>query len=117
EVPPIHPGLAALAMPWRDAAGHHRLMDQLSHAATFIAITRDRDAGRVTIDRGGRPVVDYTVSSHDARHVLRAAQEAVRLHAAAGAHTVGGPYNSLPEIAVKNGSIDEYVRRFERLGV
>src|SRR5262249_29477449 len=42
EVPPIHPGLAALATPWRDAGGHKRLMDQLAHAATFIAISRDR---------------------------------------------------------------------------
>jgi choline dehydrogenase-like flavoprotein len=117
EVPPIHPGSAALAMPWRDAEGHHRLMAQLAHSATFIAITRDRDAGRVFIDRGGRPVVNYTVSRRDAVHVIRAAQEAVRLHAAAGAHTIGGPYNNLPEIAVTNGSVEDYVRRFAELGV
>src|SRR5262249_15867640 len=38
-------------------------------------------------------------------------------HAAAGARTVGGPYNSLPEIELKNGNVEEYVRRFESLGV
>jgi choline dehydrogenase-like flavoprotein len=117
EVPPLHPGLAALGLPWRDAAGHQWLMRQLAHVAVFIAITRDRDGGRVWIDRGGRPVVDYTVSRHDARHVIRAAQEAARLHAAAGAHTVGGPYNNLAETAVAGGAVEARVRGFAGRGV
>jgi choline dehydrogenase-like flavoprotein len=117
EVAPVHPGLAALAMPWRGAADHHRLMGQLAHLATFIAIARDRDAGRMFIDRDGRPVVDYTVSRRDARRLIRGAQTAIRLHAAAGAHTIGGPYNSRPEVTVKNCNVEELVRYCADVGV
>jgi choline dehydrogenase-like flavoprotein len=117
EVPPVHPGLASLGLPWRDARGHHRLMRQLAHVAVFIAITRDRDGGRVWPDRDGRPVVEYRVSRHDAPQVIRAAQETVRLHAAAGAHTIGGPYNSLPEICPGKDDVEAHLRRFAALGV
>lgn len=117
EVPPMHPGLAALALPWHSAAGHQQLMSQFSHMAAFIAITRDRDSGRVTVDRGGRPVVDYTVSRRDAPMVIRAAKEAARLHAAAGANVLVGPYNSLPEIEVRNHTVEEQLHRFAACGV
>lgn len=117
EVPPTHPGLAALSLPWRSADGHHRLMRQLRYSATFIAITRDRDSGRVWIDNEGRPVVDYSISRRDAANVVRAAQTAVRLQAAAGAHTVGGPYNNVPEFAVSHGNLEAHLRCFTRRGV
>ncbi len=117
EVPPVHAGVAALGLPWRNAHDHARLMRQLPHLAVFIAITRDRDGGRVRVDKRGNPVVDYTVSPCDARLVLRAAQESVRLHAAAGAHTVGGPYNNLPEFAPGEGRMELHLRRFAEIGV
>jgi choline dehydrogenase-like flavoprotein len=117
EVPPMHPGLAALSLPWQSAEGHHQLMRQLRHAATFIAITRDRDSGRVRVDRDGRPVVDYSISRRDAANVVRAAKTAVRLHAAAGARTIGGPYNNLPEFAVGYGDLEKHLRTFMSLGV
>jgi choline dehydrogenase-like flavoprotein len=118
EVPPIHPGLVALGLPWRDAVGHRRLMEQLSRLAVFIAITRDRDGGRVRLDSDGRPILDYAISARDAPHVIRAAQEAVRLHAAAGAHTICGPCNSLPEIASRRADdLEAHIHRFASLGV
>lgn len=116
EVPPMHPGLAALALPWHSASGHQELMNDFSRMAAFIAITRDRDGGRVTIDRAGKPVVSYTVSRRDAPLVVQAAQEAARLHAAAGARTLVGPYNTLPIVEVKKGAVEEQTRRFAARG-
>jgi choline dehydrogenase-like flavoprotein len=117
EVPPLHPGLAALGLPWRDAAGHRRLMSSLRHLAAFIVIGRDREGGRVSIDRAGRPVLDYKVSAADARQVLQGAQEAVRLHAAAGAHTIGGPFNNLPEVSPRRGGVEAHLAAVGRRGV
>src|SRR2546422_4001267 len=54
EVPSALPGVLAAAFPWRDAADHRALMQELEHAAVIIPIVRDREAGRVTIDRRGR---------------------------------------------------------------
>jgi choline dehydrogenase-like flavoprotein len=118
EVAPAHPGMQALGFPWRDARGHRELMSQAAYVATFIAITRDQDGGCVKLDRRGQPMLDYTVSRRDARHVIRGAQEAARLHAVAGAQTVGGPYNNLPEFSLKKGQgVEAYVQEFSRRGI
>src|SRR2546422_4991966 len=53
EVPSALPGVLAAAFPWRDAADHRAMMRELEHAAVIIPIVRDREAGRVTIDRRG----------------------------------------------------------------
>src|SRR5262249_57974783 len=96
EVPPIHPGLVALGLSWRGAAGHRDLMRRLDHLAVFIAISRDHDGGRVLLDPRGRPVLDYTVSKRDAPNVLRGAAGAVRPHAPAGGRLPRGPPPTLP---------------------
>jgi choline dehydrogenase-like flavoprotein len=118
EVAPAHPGILAFALPWRSRQAHHELMRQAAHMATFIVIPRDRDSGTVSCDGRGRPVLDYTISAYDARHLIEGAQTAVRIHAAAGAHTIGGPYQNLPEISPRAGdNVETFVRRFPQLGV
>lgn len=58
-----HPWRSALQ--WKLDALRSRQMD------TFIAITRDRDTGRVYPDPDtGRPVIDYTPSAFDRKHIL-----------------------------------------------
>jgi choline dehydrogenase-like flavoprotein len=118
EVAPAHPGVMALALPWRSGEDHRAGVYRSRHLAVFIVITRDRDGGEVRTDRRGQPVVRYTVSAYDARHAIRGAQEAVRVHAAAGAHTIGGPYQSLPDLLPRSGGkLEEHVSRFPKLGV
>jgi choline dehydrogenase-like flavoprotein len=118
ETAPAHPGTLASSFPWHDARGHRELMSRAAHAACFIAITRDRDGGRVIVDNRGRPVLDYAVSRHDARHLLLGAQAAVRVHAAAGARTIGGPYQNAPLLRpCQSHDVRDYVRRIGELGV
>jgi choline dehydrogenase-like flavoprotein len=118
EVAPVHPGMLALGLPWHDAQSHRELMSQANHIATFIVIARDRDGGTVTVDECGQPVLDYTVSAYDGRHLIRGAQEAARLHAAANAHTVGGPYHNLPPISLRKGNpLESFVGQFPARGV
>lgn len=117
EVPPVHPGLLALGVPWQSAHSHRELMRQAAHMGFFFALVRDRDGGRVTVDREGRPVVHYRLSAYDSQHVLHGAAEIVRLLAAAGAHTVGGPANSLePEKLGEAGALDRRLEAIRRSG-
>ena len=117
EVAPAHPGLMALGAAWRDAQSHRELMLQAQNAAFFFALIRDRDGGRVDIDRAGRPVLKYSLSRYDARHVVRGAQECVRLLAQAGAHTIGGLYNNLEPYSARNeGDLEDYLWRVEQRG-
>lgn len=94
EVPPAHPGLIAIGTPWENAHSHRDLMGQADRMAFFFALVRDRDGGTVTVDAEGEPVLKYAASDYDRAHIIEGAVEIVRLLAAAGAHTVGGPANS-----------------------
>ena len=117
EVPPAHPGLIALGVPWRDARSHKEFMLHAANAAFFFALIRDRDGGWVDVDRQGRPILKYSLSRRDGRNVVRGGQECVRLLAAAGAHTIGGLYNNLEPYSARNGGdLDDYLRRIEQRG-
>jgi choline dehydrogenase-like flavoprotein len=118
EVAPAHPGVLALALPWRGGEDHRRRVHGSRYLAVFIVITRDRDGGTVDTDRRGQPVVRYTISAYDAGHAVRGAQEAVRVHAAAGAYTICGPYQSVVDFMPRSGgNLEDHVRRFPKLGV
>ena len=102
EVPPVHPGLAALGIPWNDAKSHQDLMTQVANMAFFFALTRDRDGGRVDVDDQGNPIINYTLSKHDAATVVKGAKELVNLMVAAGAQKVCGIYNSAEPVSVSS---------------
>jgi choline dehydrogenase-like flavoprotein len=89
ETPQYTTALAASALPYADAHSHKRLMSNFRHAASFIALLRDRGHGRVTVDRAGNPVVRYALTDRLDLHNARSAIEAhTRLHAAAGANQI-----------------------------
>lgn len=88
EVAPVHPGLAALTSPWESGAQYERDVAMLHHLGVFIALVRDRGAGRVTVDRAGRHRIDYRISPYDMNHLLAGQRELIRVHAAAGARRI-----------------------------
>ncbi len=89
EVAPAHPGTFAMFSPWRSGAQYQADLEEMNKAGVFIAVTRDRDSGRVTIDRAGHHKIDYAISAYDRRHLLLGQQEALKIHRAAGAVRVG----------------------------
>ena len=113
EVPPVHPGLAALGLPWNDAKSHQELMTQVGNMAFFFALVRDRDGGRVEVDDQGNPFLNYIPSKHDAATIVRSAKELVNLMVAAGAKTVGGIYNSADPVSTS--SAEELAALHERI--
>jgi len=96
ETPPTHAGILGLALPWRSGEQHKAVMQHADHIGSFIVLTRDRDSGRVTVDRHGQPVLHYSLSDYDRDHLLRGIAEACRIHLAAGAEEVYFPHNSAP---------------------
>jgi long-chain-alcohol oxidase len=92
ETAPVHPSLAALAFPWESAARHRALMTRLPHTSLVGILLRDRDGGRVRVDRDGNPVVSYRLSEYDAAHLRRAFAAAAELLEAAGAREIWAPH-------------------------
>jgi choline dehydrogenase-like flavoprotein len=86
EAAPAHPGLMALALPWRGRAAHAALMRDARFYATLIVLTRDRGTGSVALD--GSDDANYHLSQYDAGHMLRALAGLTDILFAAGASSV-----------------------------
>ncbi len=116
EVPAAHPGLLASALTWRSAWQFKAIMQRLALQASFIAITRDRDGGRVTIDKKGRPRLHYRLSRADGEHLLVGLQQALRLHVAAGAREVETVHSDLQPYRIAAGSTSDFEAYLEQVG-
>lgn len=93
ETPPIHAGLAALALPWK--GGYQHKLDMLRGAkmASFIVLTRDKFGGQVKVDKQGNAQVHYLLNPYDRNHLLMGVRDAFRIHRAAGAKEILMPHN------------------------
>ena len=86
EVVPAHPGLAALAVPWRSQSQHADVMRTSRNAAALIVLTRDRGEGALSFD--GLDDIRYRVDPYDAEHMLTALAGLAEIAFAAGALSV-----------------------------
>jgi choline dehydrogenase-like flavoprotein len=92
-------GLAASALPWRDAYQHKEAMEDFRYVATVIGLLRDRGDGngQVVLDREGMTQPFYALRNAADRTMARRALEAqIRLQAAAGAHQITALADTLP---------------------
>ena len=83
EAAPVHPGLAAIGIPWTSRDDHAAKLNRVRNAATLIAVTRDRDPGSIDLDDEAQ--IRYTVSPHDGEHLLAGLVGMFDLAFAAGA--------------------------------
>lgn len=88
ETAPVHPGLIALAQPWHGAREHRARMQLISHLSAFIVLTRDRNTGRISLERDGRARIDYRVGREEQALLRRGLGVASRVHWAAGASEI-----------------------------
>jgi choline dehydrogenase-like flavoprotein len=86
EAVPAHPGLSALALPWRSQAQHFELMRKARNAAALIVLTRDRGEGSVSLN--ARADIEYAVDPYDGAHMLRALAGLTEITFAAGATSI-----------------------------
>jgi len=122
EVAPTHPGLAALATPWVGADDYLRLLERSEFVATPIVLVRDSGEGRVTVDRDGRPVLDYELRSEDRRNLVRGLVETARILRAAGATRLLSLHTPYVEVGGGTGPVslselDRFIAGVERAGV
>ncbi|HEY3126583.1 MAG TPA: GMC family oxidoreductase N-terminal domain-containing protein [Candidatus Limnocylindria bacterium] len=115
EVPQAYPGVLAASYPWWGSEAHRARTAQARNVAPFIAIVRDETEGRVRVDRGGEPLVDYSCGSRDRRRLTHGMSECARIHAAAGARGVFTLHT--PPLEHVGGPIEPFVAEIERRGV
>ena len=116
EVPPVLPGVAAAGEVWRSAAQHRETMRALDHFAAFIPIVRDREPGRVRVDRDGAALVSYAVRGADRAMCARAIVETTGVHLAAGAREVR-TFHTRPLAIEPGGDMDAFAAAVAARGV
>jgi choline dehydrogenase-like flavoprotein len=85
ETAAVHPSLPMLGFPWENGRQFKQLMTNFPHMSVLGVLLRDRDGGRITIDRQGLPVIEYKLSAYDTAHMRRGLREGARVLLAAGA--------------------------------
>ncbi|MFF5232695.1 GMC family oxidoreductase [Dactylosporangium sp. NPDC000521] len=116
ETAATNPAIAVSFMSWRGARSHLAQMRALPHLSGVGVITRDRDAGHVTVDRDGEPVVHYRLSAYDAAHMRAGIAGAARIVEAAGALTVFSGHQRGLTWERGKGSIDDFIAYTDGLG-
>jgi choline dehydrogenase-like flavoprotein len=92
-------------------------MDQARYAVGIGALLRDRGEGRVRVDRGGRPIVHYHLSSYDARHLRIGVEGMARILEAAGARRIVLGHAQLVDYEPgTRGTIEDYLRAAHAAG-
>jgi len=116
ECPPALPGLLAASLPWWSSEQHREQAARAAHTAPFIVLVRDRNAGLVTIDRDGRPLVTYRMGEEEQRHLVVGMVAAARVHLAAGATRVASLHTPPVELTA-DGDRADFEDELERRGV
>jgi choline dehydrogenase-like flavoprotein len=92
-------GLAASAVPWRDAHQHKEAMEDFRYVGSVIGLLRDRgdENGQIVLDRDGMTQPFYSLRDPADQAMTRRALEAqIRIQAAAGAHQISALADTLP---------------------
>jgi len=117
ETTALQPVIAAAVLPWREPRQYRALLEKLSHTSGIGVLLRDRDGGRVTVDRSGAPVSHYALSKFDAGHLREGFIGAARILEAAGARLIYSPHAKFcsyqPGI---HGSLDSFTREMDAAG-
>src|SRR5688500_612403 len=85
ETAPAHPGLLAAALPWTGGRAHRDQMASAARKALLIILVRDRTTGVVSVNRNGRPVVDYRPGTGERQMLREGMTRSARILRAAGA--------------------------------
>ena len=92
ETTALQPVIAVAVLPWREPQQYRSLLEKLQHISAIGVLVRDRDGGRVTIDREGHPVSHYALSNFDRAHLRRGFIGAARILETAGARQIFSPH-------------------------
>jgi long-chain-alcohol oxidase len=92
ETTALQPAIEAAVLPWRDAQHYRSLLEKLPYTVGIGALVRDRDGGRVTVDREGQPIPHYALSLFDRKNLRHGFIGAARVLEAAGAELIYSPH-------------------------
>jgi choline dehydrogenase-like flavoprotein len=104
-------------LPWREPEHYRSLLGKLSNTVAIGVLLRDRDGGRISLDREGNPVAHYALSAFDRAHLRRGFVGAARILEAAGARLIFSPHAKWCAYEPGcNGSLDSFTNTMDAAG-
>jgi long-chain-alcohol oxidase len=117
ETTALQPVIAVAVLPWREPEHYRSLLGKLSNTTAIGVLLRDRDGGRVTLDREGHPVAHYALSEFDRAHLRRGFIGAARILEAAGARLIFSPHAKWCAYRPgSEGSLDSFTAAMDAAG-
>jgi choline dehydrogenase-like flavoprotein len=117
ETAALQPTIQASVLPWREPEHYRLLLSKLPQTVGIGALVRDRDGGRVTVDREGHPVSDYALSAFDRKHLRLGFVGAARILEAAGAELIFSPHAKWCAYEPgRRGSLGSFVQAMDSAG-
>jgi long-chain-alcohol oxidase len=117
ETTALQPVIAAAVLPWREPRQYRALLEKLAHTSGIGVLLRDRDGGRVSVDRTGWPVTHYTLSAFDRAHLRKGFHGAARILEAAGARLIYSPHAKFCSYEPgRRGSHETFTRDMDAAG-
>jgi long-chain-alcohol oxidase len=117
ETAALQPTIHASVLPWREPEHYRLLLSKLPQTVGIGALVRDRDGGRVTVDREGHPVSDYALSAFDRKHLRLGFVGAARILEAAGAELIFSPHAKWCAYEPgRRGSLGSFVQAMDSAG-
>jgi long-chain-alcohol oxidase len=117
ETTALQPVIAVAVLPWREPEHYRSLLGKLANTMAIGVLLRDRDGGRVTLDREGNPVAHYALSQFDRAHLRRGFIGAARILEAAGAQLIFSPHAKWCAYEPgRNGSLDSFTQAMDEAG-
>jgi len=117
ETAALQPTIQASVLPWREPDHYRLLLSKLPQTVGIGALLRDRDGGRVTVDREGHPVSAYALSAFDRKHLRLGFVGAARILEAAGAELIFSPHAKWCAYEPgRRGSLGSFVQAMDSAG-
>ena len=117
ETTALQPVIAVAVLPWRAPDQYRSLLAKLSNTMAIGVLLRDRDGGRVSLDREGNPVAHYALSQFDRAHMRRGFIGAARILEAAGARLIFSPHAKWCAYEPgRSGSLDAFTEAMDASG-
>lgn len=97
ENPAMMPAVFVPLFTWRDGFDYKMWAAKFRRTTGFIALTKERDAGRVYPDPvDGRCRIDYTVSAYDRKHMLESIIATAKIAYISGAREIHTSWREQP---------------------
>ena len=108
ETVPAHPGAGSTAIPWISARQHRSMMAKFGNLGFVAVLPRDKQAGRVRINRDGSPRIEYKLSPGDDLRLTEGVIAGAKVLEAAGAREIFSLQTQMPSYTPGPGAHERW---------